>query len=160
MTMTVDPRLAHEFLDCGRIAVVGASADPQGFGHTVYVALRDHGIDAVPVNPSTTAVAGDACYPDVAAVPGTVDGVLVMVRSDRAVDVVRAAAALGVPRVWLFKGLGGPGAVSAAALDECERLGVSVVPGACPLMFLGPVKGLHRFHRAVRRINGSLAKAS
>jgi uncharacterized protein len=82
----------------------------------------------------------------------------VMVHRDLAADVVRAAAERGITRVWLFKGLGAPGAVSEEALDECASHGMKVVAGACPLMFLEPVGGLHRLHRAVRRVNGSLGR--
>lgn len=153
----VDPETAREFLQSRRIAVVGASADPKAFGHTVYVALRDHGHDVVAVNPSTPVVAGDRCYPSLDAVPGDVDAVLVMVRAELASDVVRAAAALGIRRVWLFKGLGGPGAVSDEVVAEARQLDMAVVDGACPFMFLEPVRAFHRFHRAVRRLNGSLA---
>src|SRR5436190_7108754 len=115
----IDARLAQKFLAQRRLAVVGASDRPQSFGRTVYCALRDHGHEVVAVNPTCETVAGDRCYADLGSVPGDIDGVVVMVHRDRAADVVRAAAARGVTRVWLFKGLGGPGAVSDDALESC-----------------------------------------
>jgi predicted CoA-binding protein len=154
----IDPTVAEDFLEQRRLAVVGASDDPKNFGRTVYCALRDHGCEVVAVNPNAETVAGDRCYPDLAKVPGDVDGVVVMVSRDRAADVVRAAAARGITRVWLFRGLGSPGAVSEDALEACAVHGVEVVAGACPLMFLGPVGWFHRVHRAARRMNGSLEK--
>jgi predicted CoA-binding protein len=154
----IDPIVVQEFLAQRRIALVGASDDPRSFGRTVYCALRDHGHDVVAVNPNYETVAGDRCYPDLASVTGDIDGLVVMVHRDRAADVVRAAAERGIPRVWLFKGLGAPGAVSEEALHECALHGIAVVAGACPLMFLEPVGGFHRLHRAARRMNGSLAR--
>jgi hypothetical protein len=62
--------------------------------------------------------------------------------------------------VWLFKGLGGPGAASDDAIRLARELGLDVVPGACPLMFLDPVRGAHRLHLAIRRLNGAVAKAA
>jgi hypothetical protein len=61
--------------------------------------------------------------------------------------------------VWLFKGAA-PGAVSDEAVQLCRDHNIAVIPGACPLMFLEPVHGVHRVHRALRHANRSLAKAS
>jgi predicted CoA-binding protein len=156
----IDPTVAEAFLARGRLAVIGASADRRGFGNTVYRELRDHGRDVVAVNPNTEAVEGDRCYPDLASVPGQIDGAIVMVNRTQSADAVRACAERGVPRVWLFKGLGGGGSVSDEAVELCEQNGLEVVVGACPLMFLEPVGWFHRVHRTVRHLNGSLTKAS
>ncbi len=146
----VDESAALRFLECGRIAVVGASPDPRNFGHTVFAELRAHGIDAVPVNPNAQEIDGCRCHPDVASVPVSLDGVMVVVHRERATQVVEECLALGIPRIWLFQGLGGPGAVSDEAVERCREAGVEVVPGACPLMFLGPVSRFHRLHRSAR----------
>jgi predicted CoA-binding protein len=154
----IETAVAEEFLSLHRLALVGASDDAKGFSKTVYRELREHGHDVVAVNPNATTVNGDPCYPDLAAVPGELDGVVVMVNRSKAADVVRACADRGVTNVWLFKGLGGEGAVSDEALEVCRENGMRVVAGACPLMFLEPVAWIHRAHRAVRHLNGSLAR--
>ena len=79
-------------------------------------------------------------------VPDPVDGVVVMVAAKDAADVVRAAVARGIPRVWLHRGIG-PSSVSAEAVAICKENGVEVVDGACPLMFDAPVGLAHRVHR-------------
>jgi predicted CoA-binding protein len=155
----IDPAQAKAFLSAGRIAVVGASDHPKNFGRTIVEALCKHEIDAVAVHPRTTSVAGAACYPSLALVPGPIDGVIVMVPGDAATGVVRACIDRDVRRIWLFKGAG-PGAVSDDAIRLCRDHDIAVIPGACPLMFLEPVRGVHRVHRALRRANRSLAKAS
>ena len=155
----IDPSEVRDFLNAGRIAVVGASHDPRSFGRTIYRELRRHGHDAVAVNPNAATVDGDRCYPDLASVPGDVGGVIVMVHRDRAADIVADAAAREISRVWLFKGVGGAGAVSERAVELCRQHGIRVIAGACPLMFLEPVGGVHRFHRTLRRLNHSLARA-
>ena len=154
----IDERTAREFLALGRLAVVGASPDHRQFGNTVYRSLRDHGVDVVPVHRSAATVAGDAAFPDVESVPGTVDGVIVMVAADAALEVIRGCIRRGVGHVWLFQGLGGPGAVSDEALAECDRHGIEVVAGACPRMFLEPVGLVHRIHRTARRARHSLVR--
>jgi predicted CoA-binding protein len=154
----IEPNDAEEFLSLNRLALVGASDDAKSFSKTIYREMREHGHNVVAINPNATTVDGDPCYPDLASVPGDVDGVLVMVNKGKAADVVRAAAARGIANVWLFKGLGGEGAVSDEAIEVRRDNGMHVVAGACPLMFLEPVGWFHRAHRAVRHLNGSLAK--
>ena len=160
MTVVIDPETANAFLALDRVALVGASNEPKHFSNAIYRALKDHGVAVVPVNPRETEVMGDGCYKSVAAVPGELEGVIVMVRRDTAVQIVRECIERGVAHVWLFKGLGGEGAVSDEAVALCEAHGVDVIAGACPMMFLRPVKGFHRFHLGVRRLRGDVAKAS
>lgn len=156
----IDPGEVAAFLAGHRFALVGASDDEKSFGNTIYKALRDHGYDVVPVNPNTSVVEGDACVSDLDAVTGELDGVIVMVNATAAVDVVHAAIARGVRDVWLFKGIGAPGALSDEAVRLCKENGVRVIAGACPLMFLEPVGGFHRAHRFFRRLNGGVGRAA
>jgi predicted CoA-binding protein len=156
----IDPAVVTEFLSHDRIAVVGASSDRRKFGNTVFRTLRAKGYTVVPVNPRADAIEGVPCVPDVASIEPPVDGAVVMVGRAAAVDVVRDCVTAGVPRVWLFKGLGAEGAVSDEAVALCEEHGIPVVAGACPLMFLEPVGWFHRIHRTARHLNGSVARAA
>ncbi|MFN8052630.1 MAG: CoA-binding protein [Acidimicrobiales bacterium] len=153
---TVSQTAVDDFLTGHRIAVVGASNDPKNFAHTIYVEMKERHYDVVAVHPFDSVVDGDAAYPDLASVPGDLDGVVVMVPPAASAEVAQQAIDRGVRRIWLFRGLGGPGAVSEEALRRCRDHGVSVVAGACPMMFLEPVGFGHRIHRAARRHNGSL----
>jgi acetyltransferase len=148
------------FLAGHRIAVVGASDSKDSFGRSICRALVDHGYDAVPIHPNGGELDGRACYPHLADVPEPVDGVIVMVPPDVATDVVDEAAAAGIDQVWLFKGIGGPGSVSDEVLAACQRHHIEPVAGACPLMFLDPVGGVHRIHRGIRRMKGDVERAS
>ena len=154
----IEQATVDEFLSQRRIAVVGASDDKQNFGGAILRALRDHGYDAVGVNPNATTAAGVPCWPDLASVPGPVDGVIVMVSAGSSADVVRAAIPRGVTRVWLFRGIGGRGAMTDDAVALCREHDVNVVAGACPLMFLEPVGFGHRMHRSVRRLKGAVER--
>jgi predicted CoA-binding protein len=156
----VDVGAAERFLAGHRIAVVGASSDAKKFGNTIFRELVAHGYDAVPVNSHADEVEGVAAYASVTDVPGAIDGVMVMVPGDAAVGAVHAAAARGVTRVWLFRGLGAPGALSEASLGACAEHHLDVVAGACPMMFLEPVGRGHDVHRALRRFNGAFTDAA
>jgi acyl-CoA synthetase (NDP forming) len=160
MKHAVDQDAVTSFLAQKRVAIIGASNDPRGFGGAVYRLLRDRGHDVVPVNPNADMVAGDACYRDLRAVPGDVDAAILMVHRDRSAALVRECLDHGVQHIWLFQGIGGAGAVSDEAVLLCREAGASVVAGACPFMFVEPVTGAHRFHRALRTWRGVLRKAS
>jgi predicted CoA-binding protein len=148
---TVTIEAADTFLEGRRIAVIGASDEKGNMGGAILRELWLHGHDVVPVHPTSRLVCGHRCYPTIGEVHGAVDGAIVVVPAEAAVDVVRQCIAAGVPAVWLFKGIGGEGAVSDEAIALCEEAGVAVVPGACPLMFIRPVGAVHRIHRGVRR---------
>lgn len=151
---------AARFLAQPRITIVGASDQKGNFGGAVYRALKAHGHDVVAVHPDAHRIDGDPSFPDLASVPGSLGGVLVMIQAPEAVAVVRRCLAAGVRHVWLFRGIGGPGALSDEAVALCREGGIDVVEGACPLMFLEPVGLGHRIHRGLRRARGSLVTTS
>jgi predicted CoA-binding protein len=139
-----------DFLAQKHLAFVGVSRDPKQFANAVYRELRDHGRTLYPVNALAAGdpLEGDRSYPSLAEVPDPVDGVVVMVPAEQAERVVRAAVARGIPRVWLYHGIG-PGSDSDEAVEACRAAGVSVVDGACPFMFDGPVHGMHHVHQVL-----------
>ena len=55
-----------------RIAVVGASNDPEKYGNVIVRTLAGHGYTVLPVNPKAPSIAGLTAYPDLASVPGPV----------------------------------------------------------------------------------------
>lgn len=156
----VDRGAVERFLACDRIALVGASADAKKFGNTIFTALRDHGHEVVPVNPRAPEVEGVRCVATVADLPDGVEAAMIMVLGDDAVAAVHDCAARGIRHVWLFRGVGSPGAVSAASAAACRQHSLDAVVGACPLMFLDPVDKVHRMHLAVRRYNGAFAQVA
>jgi predicted CoA-binding protein len=153
---TPDLDAIERFLACRHLAVVGASDAKDNFGRTVFTALRDHGHQVVPINRAGGTVDGSPAFTAIGQVPWQIDGVVVMVDRQSAMGVISEAAAAGVQHVWLFKGLGAPGASSAEALASCAHYGMDVVDGACPLMFLEPVGIVHRIHRRIRQARGQL----
>jgi predicted CoA-binding protein len=148
-------KIIDEFLAQRHLAFVGVSRDSKQFSNTVYRSLRQGGRTVYPVNPAAGGgpLEGDPSYPRLAEVPDPVDGVVVMVPAATAAEVVRQAVERRIPRVWLHRGVG-KGSVSSQAVQICRDNGIAVVDGACPLMFVEPVRGVHRIHRRVagRRI--------
>lgn len=136
----------EELLSQSHLAFVGASRDTKQFSNAVYRHLRSGGRTMYPVHPEVTTIEGDAAFASLADVPDPVDGVIVMVKPEVARQVVDEAIARGIRRVWLHRGTG-QGAVSEEAVADCRRAGVTVVDGACPMMFTEPVGFVHRAHR-------------
>ena len=152
----VDRSDVARFLSGRRFALIGASEAASAFSSTVMAALEQHGYDVVPVNPRRPVINGGVrCQASVHDIAGTIDGAIIMVPSDAAEQAVRECIAAGITEVWLFRGVG-QGSCSDAAAQACRDHGVGLVNGACPLMFLAPVRGVHRFHRGVCRARRSL----
>lgn len=124
-----------DFLSQSRIAVVGVSRDPQAHAaNGVYRRLRSHGYTVFAVNPHADRIEGDVCYPDLASIPSTVDGVVIGTSPEHAETVVKVCHAIGIKRVWMHQGPVA-GSVSPVAVDYCRAHGMSVIPGGCPLMY-------------------------
>ena len=123
------------FLAQTRIAVAGVSRSKTEAANTIYRKLRDSGYHVFPVNPKAAALEGVVCYPDLAAIPGGVDAVVVATPPEASLGVVSQCADLGIRRVWLHRSFGS-GSVSDAALALGRERGIEVIPGGCPMMFL------------------------
>jgi uncharacterized protein len=151
--MTRTPDSVAAFLSGKRIAVAGVSRTGQSAGNPVLQKLRKSGYDAIPVNPHAAAIDGARCYPDLASIPGALDGVVIATHPNVSADVVRQAAARGVRTVWFHRSFG-QGSVSDEALRECERLSLTAIVGGCPLMYCEPIDFGHRCMRTVLRWRG------
>jgi predicted CoA-binding protein len=150
------PGLVNDFLAQKRIAVAGVSRTPATHGaNAVYQRLRERGYQVFAVNPNATQVEGDTCYPDLRAIPGGVDGVVIATAPARAESIVKQCRELGISRVWMHHG---PAQTSAspAAIDYCRQNGIAVIPGGCPLMYAPTSDGVHRCMRFVLEFTGAV----
>ena len=150
--------LAKDFLEQKRIAVAGVSRTPGAHGgNAVYTRLRDRGYQVFAVNPNAQVAEGDRAYPDLRAIPGGVDAVVIATNPRHADPIVRQCAELGIRRVWMHGGPG-PASVSPTAVEFCRANGVAVIPGGCPLMY-GRASDLgHRCMRWVLERTGAVPK--
>lgn len=119
-------------------AVVGASNAPAKWGHRVYLALRGRGYRVSPINPRAKEVAGDRCYPALAALPERPDVVSIILPPKLGLAVADEAAALGIARrrqspagPWFQ-----PGAASPENVAHARDLGLTVVDDAGVLVEL------------------------
>jgi hypothetical protein len=145
--------MAGEFLAQQRIAVVGMSRkEGGGTANGIYRTLRDEGYEVFAINPHATELEGDPCYPSVSAVPGGVDGVMIVTSPDVTDKVVLDCARAGVPRIWMHDNTLLPGSVSDDAVAFCREKGIQVIAGGCPMMFIDP------FHKCLKFVLGAVGR--
>ena len=140
------PKSVSDFLDGKRIVVAGVSRSGSGAANAVFRKLRDAGHEVIPVNPNTSLVEGQPCYPDVGSVPGPVHSVMVVTHPSLSATVARAALERGVRHIWFHRSFG-TGSVAPDAVQECRARGVEPIVGGCPLMYCQPADPGHRFFR-------------
>jgi predicted CoA-binding protein len=147
---------ADSFLAQKRIAVIGVSSTKDDAANLIYRTLRARGYEAFAVNPKVDTVEGDPCFASVQAIPGGVEGAVIVTRPDVTAQVVRECAAAGVKQVWIHQGMGN--SVSDDAVTFCHEQGIAVIPGACPMMYCEPVDFGHKCIRWVFGLVGRLPK--
>jgi uncharacterized protein len=115
--------------DTRRIAVVGASANPERPSHHVLQTLVRHGYEVVPVNPG---LAGQLLEgrPVVATLAdaGPLDMVDIFRRPSDAAAVAEEAIRLGARTIWTQLDIPLPAAVA----DAARQAGIRVVMDRCP----------------------------
>ncbi len=151
------PTLVADFLSGKRLAVAGVSRGTSSAANPVYRKLRACGYEVFPVNPNASEVEGARCYPDLASIPGDIDGVVIATHPDVSAAIARQALERRIRRVWFHRSFGN-GSVSASAVQECARAGVPCIAGGCPLMYCEPVDFFHRCMRAWLAWRGRLPR--
>jgi predicted CoA-binding protein len=158
MAVTVK-EAAREFLAKKRIAVAGVSRETGGAhgGNPVYVRLRQRGYEVFAVNPNAETVEGDTAYPNLAAIPGGVEAVVIATHPRVAPDVMQECVSLGINHVWMHRGPGS-GSVSPEAAELGRAAGVTVIDGGCPLMFDPTADFGHKVMRGVLSLVGNVPR--
>jgi len=149
--------LVDDFLAQKRIAVAGVSStDANAAANLIYRKLRESGYTVFPINPTALEVEGDTCYPNLKALPETVEGVVISTPPEATDKIVAECAKIGVPRVWMHRSFG-QGSVSETAINFCREQNITVIPGGCPMMFCPPVDFGHKCIRWFLKMTGGLS---
>lgn len=141
----------QDFINCKRIAVVGASRNKNKFGNAAYKELKERGYQVFAVNPSAQEINGDACYPNLMSLKDQVDGVLVTVPAQQGIKVLQEAKEAGIHNVWVQQQ-----AESPELLKVGKELELNLVSGKCILMYAPPVRSFHKWHRGFVKLFGKL----
>jgi predicted CoA-binding protein len=154
---TLETRV-HDFLAQKRLAVAGVSRDNHHHpvGNLIYRRLKTTGHDVFAVNPHMQTFEGDRCYPNLQSIPGGVDGVVIITRPQTTERIVRDCGEAKVPRVWMHQSLGSGSSVSPEAVEYCRQHEISVIAGACPMMYGPGVDVGHTCMRWILKLTGKL----
>jgi predicted CoA-binding protein len=157
MSTTLETKV-HDFLSQKRIAVAGVSRDKSHHptGNLIYNRLKKSGHDMFAVNPHMQTFEGDRCYPDLQSIPGGVDGVVIVTRPETTQRIVRDCRDAGVRRVWMHQSFAKGTSVSPEAVEYCREHGISVIGGACPMMYGAGADVPHTCMRWILRLTGGL----
>ena len=140
----------RDFLAQKRIAIVGVSRNPRETSHVLFKEFVSRGYDMVAVNPNATEIDGWSSVARLEDVTPAPDAVLLMTSHAVEEDLLHDWKS-GVRRVWIY-GTSGRSKVSALATSQLRSMGVSVIDGECPFMFLRGNGGIHSFHGFVRKV--------
>ena len=148
----------HDFLSQHRIAVAGVSRNKgqHPAGNLIYQRLKKTGHDVFAVNPQMATFEGDRCYPDLQSIPGGVDGVVIITRPETTERIVRDCSAAGVRRVWMHQSPAKGSSVSPAAVEYCRQHDITLIAGACPMMYGDRVDFGHASMRLWMKLTGGL----
>jgi hypothetical protein len=146
-----------DFLAQQRIAVAGLSATRPLAGSLIYRKLKSTGHQVVAILPGADSFEGDPCYPDLASIQGGIDGLVIATRPAVTTDLTRQAVAVHVPRIWMHESLMQKGtSVSPEAVALCREHGITLIAGACPMMYCQPVDVGHRCMCWLMKVTGGL----
>src|SRR6476660_5726747 len=100
--MSLNEQVA-EFLGQKRIAVAGVSRrhSEHPAANLIYRRLKQTGHEVFAVNPNMDSFDGDSCFPDLQAIPGGVDAIVIVTRPELTDSIVRQCPDAGVKRVWI-----------------------------------------------------------
>jgi hypothetical protein len=113
-----------------RVAIIGASDNPERYSHKALLLLRRHGHEVIPVHPKLTEIEGIAVAPSLSAIAGQVDTVTMYVGPAISSGLQDSLIALRPGRV-IFN----PGAENAALAEALEKAGIACEE-ACTLVLL------------------------
>jgi len=111
-----------------RIAVVGASRNPEKWGYKVLVALKTKypDVELFPINPNASEIAGIKAYKSIEELPIVPDMVITVVKPEITEKVVETAKKIGVKIIWMQ-----PGSESDEAIKKAEEAGIKVFHHTC-----------------------------
>ncbi|GAB4161887.1 MAG: CoA-binding protein [Candidatus Dojkabacteria bacterium] len=107
-------------------AVIGASFNPEKYGHRVFKDLLEAGYKVIPINPKKGILLEQQVYATVSEYADIIDVAVFVVPPEITLQVLEEVYAKGIKRVWMQ-----PGSESEKAKARCQELGIEFVAEAC-----------------------------
>jgi hypothetical protein len=142
-------KVIKEFLDQKNIAVAGVSRTKHKFGNTIFKELEKKGYNLYPVNPNLEEFDGKKCFKNIESLPTEVTGIVINTKPAVTGMLIKEAEAKGIQNIWLQQG-----SADKSVKASIENSKSNIISGQCILMFNEPVKGVHGFHRWLKKSFG------
>jgi uncharacterized protein len=146
-------QMIEDFLAQKRIAIVGLSRDERHFSRHVAKVLTDNGFEILPVNKLADTIGDIRSYQQVADIKPSPDAAIMMTPAASLEAGVRDCVEAGIRKIWLVNS---PGSHKVRRSLEAlyRKEGITIIEGACPLMYLPKTPLFHRMHGWVWRAIG------
>jgi predicted CoA-binding protein len=141
----------ESFIQSKKIAVVGVSSVKNKIGYAVYRTLKERGYEVFPVHPDGHIIDGNPCYRSLSELPPGVNAAVIAVKPKKVSNIVDAAIAAGIKRIWFQQG-----SDFHMAAEQAKKAGLEVVSRKCILLYAPPVTGIHKVHQFLARLFGRL----
>ncbi len=113
-----------------KIAVVGASANPEKYGNKIVRDLLAKNFLVFPVNLKEETIEGQKVYKTIAELPEKVDLIDIVLPPERGIEVIRESLSLGYKNFWIQPGAESPEIIGLLS----ETSGVDYVANSCIML--------------------------
>lgn len=132
----------EKFLKDKKIALVGASANPNKLSHNMVKELMDKGYEVYPVNPKGGELHGIKVYESIADLPSNVDSVYILTNKSRVKEIFAECIKYKKRNIWIYQSV---------EIDIEIPIEINLIMGYCIIMFINP-KGPHLIHKFFSKI--------
>lgn len=139
------PENVRLFLSEKEIVIAGLSSDNNSTSHMVEQALLERNHIVHGVNPKFENT--HYRYNNISQLPGHLKAIIIMTPKEHVIQTINEAIMQGFEKFWLYLGVS---SVEAEKLLRSENK--IYVPNRCVLMYLHPVKGIHKFHSFIHNL--------
>ncbi|MBU1099696.1 MAG: CoA-binding protein [Bacteroidetes bacterium] len=150
--MTTKNQIEH-FLKQKDIAIAGVSRDGKNIGNAIFKELKGKDYNLFQINPNADEINGEVCYRSFQSIQENVSAVIMTVKPEQSLQVVKDAHAKGIKNIWMQLGSG-----SEEAIKFCQENDINYISNECIFMFAEPVESIHKFHKWVWKLIGKLPK--
>ena len=83
-----------------RLALIGASENPESLAFILFTHLREGGFDIIPINPNYQTIAGIPCFTSLSELKTTPEVVIFMVNPKLTLQMLPQVVELQIKKVW------------------------------------------------------------
>lgn len=109
-----------------KIAVIGASNNPEKYGYEVYKDLKENGFNVIPVNIHEQEIQNDKAYNYLKDYPESLDLIVLVIPPEQGLNVLSQALAMQIKKVWFQ-----PGSESEDLIKFAKEHGFEYIANAC-----------------------------